>query len=606
MAYRPDPSRPFLVGDSLPDILAEAGIALGRAQLPSPGGTVKLLCPACGGGTTREASLSLHVDDDGAGAVWQCHRGKCPGSAIVPGSGRIAAPRSGVQRQREPAKPPRQYQPEAIARPETLYRWAEERGISAETVDAFGLFVAPAWFPQAQEERPAIVFPYRWRGEVVGHKYRDRDKNHAQDPGTLPTLFNIDAVTSPDVVVWVEGEPDVMAAHEAGYRQIVSLRDGAPAQLRDEDDPKRRDDKRFAALDTHADLLAEVAKFILAGDMDEPGRVLREELARRLGKHRCWIVTWPEGCKDCNDTLRQHGPERVRECIEAAQPYPMAGVQRVVTGTLLAHRAAPPPPVLSTGTGAGDKVFRFPGDGRIIVITGYPNQGKTAFATFSMIHVMREHGRRFAVFSPEMLPWQEYAARCAEVLTGKPFRGGPQMAGMTDSELADAEWWLGDRLIMLVPDSEDAAPTLDWVLERTRAAVLQHGVTDLLIDPWNELSFDRRGESETDHIGRALQRLRAFGLRHGVNVWVLAHPAKPPPLRPGEKVDPPSLLSIAGSAHWANKADLGLTVHEGKVFVTKARFRRWGRRGTSVALDFDHVTGRFSTPLGGYDMEPAA
>jgi twinkle protein len=293
--------------------------------------------------------------------------------------------------------------------------------------------------------------------------------------------------------------------------------------------------------------------------------------------------------------LRLHAAAEVQQRIEGAEPYPLAGVQLVRVGTLASHRRRPAPPTMTTGTGASDAVFQFPGEGRIIVVTGYPNQGKSTWATFVMMHVAKKHGRRFAVFSPEMLPWEEYAARCAEIHTAQSYRGSAALPAMSDDDLAMAEEFLEKHIVMLVPDSEDEAPTLDWFLGRVRELVTRHGVTDALLDPWNELSFDRKGESETDHIGRALQRLRAFGMRHGVNFWIVAHPAKPPPLRPGEKIDPPSLLSISGSQHWANKADLGFSVHEGTIHCVKSRFRRWGRRGTKVQLDFDETTGRFAT-----------
>ena len=95
---------------------------------------------------------------------------------------------------------------------------------------------------------------------------------------------------------------------------------------------------------------------------------------------------------------------------------------------------------------------------------------------------------------------------------------------------------------------------------------MRDGVTDLLIDPWNEIDHSRpSGISETEYIGRCLQRLKAFGLRHGCNVWLIAaHPAKPQPTKNGErrKADQPrARYDISGSAHWFNRADLGFTVH---------------------------------------------
>ena len=591
-----------MAADSLPDLLAENGI---HPKSFRAGHTEKLICPKCGGGHTREASLSLTIDPDGEGAVWQCHRGKCgwsSGGKLRSTDGRVVP---FTRRQmREPVRPA-EHAPTAISRSEKMYDWFADRGISAETVDAFGCYLIRRTFPQLGE-RLALVFPYRYRGDVVNRKYRPPEKNPMmQEPDALATLFNVDAITSPDVVCWVEGELDVMALHEAGYPQTVSLKDGAPAELRDEDDPRRETDKRFLALATHADLLETVGKFILAGDQDEPGMVLREELARRMGKHRCWLVTWPDGCKDANDVLKSLGPAAVRDCIEAARPYPIDGVQDVTGDALDEFLQLPAPAVLSTGAAATDDVVKLPGEGRLIIVTGLPNAGKSVWMIFVMIHLMRQHARRFLVFSPEMQPWQAFAVQCAQVLLGKPARPGRHVeAGtplMTRQERIEAGDWLHGRMSFLASDSEDVAPTLDWILERAQACVLRFGVNDLLIDPWNEIEHQRGALTETDYIGRSLQRLRSFAQRHGCNVWIVVHPAKMQPPKSGDKIGPPGPYDIAGSANWSNKADLGITIHTPEqvtqVHLWKSRFSRWGRKGTSAELSYHADTGRYSSGL---------
>ncbi len=539
--------------------------------------------------------MSVTIDGDGQGATWQCWRGSCgwqDGGRVHDGS---EQPRPAVARPvQHPAAHAEQH------RPETLYAFFAARNIESETVDAFGLYVVQRRFPQ-HGDQPAIVFPYVFGGEVVNRKYRPPQKTpQLQERDALPTLFNVDRIETPDVVWWVEGEPDVMALHQCGYRQTVTLKDGAPAELRAEDDPRRADDRRFAALGTHAELLEKVGKFVLAGDMDGPGAVLREELARRLGRHRCWLVTWPEGCKDACDTLRQHGEGVVREALEAAAPYPIEGVQRVGKGTLERLFRLPPLPVLTIGVGAVDEVMKLPGEGRLIVITGIPNHGKSSFVTFAMVQTAVRHARRWVVFSPENQPWEEYAAQCAEVLVGKAFRGPRGLDIMTAEDRAKAETWLAERIVFLVSDAEDSSPTLDWVLDRAKASVLRDGATDLVIDPWNEVEHERGDRTETEYIGRSLQRLKAFAYRHGCNVWVVVHPTKLLPAKPGAKLAPPSLYDVAGSAHWANKADLAITIHTPEhlteVHLRKARFSRWGRRNTMASLEFDPITGRYRSP----------
>lgn len=102
--------------------------------------------------------------------------------------------------------------------------------------------------------------------------------------------------------------------------------------------------------------LKQAQRLLLAVDNDEPGRVLAEELARRLGPEICWLVSWSvppiwhadqrkarsqlpgsaagagEGAgrvyKDANEVLLAEGPQAIKDCIDAARPFPVPGLKR--------------------------------------------------------------------------------------------------------------------------------------------------------------------------------------------------------------------------------------------------------------------------------------
>ena len=92
-----------------------------------------------------------------------------------------------------------------------VYDWFGQRGISAETVDAFGCYGAQHRFP-AGGEQSCVVFPYRFERRLVNRKYRSLDKQLMQDKNPLPTLFNVDAielskeVPDPDLIIRTSGE----------------------------------------------------------------------------------------------------------------------------------------------------------------------------------------------------------------------------------------------------------------------------------------------------------------------------------------------------------------------------------------------------------------
>jgi twinkle protein len=61
----------------------------------------------------------------------------------------------------------------------------------------------------------------------------------------------------------------------------------------------------------------------LALDNDKSGQAMSEEIARRVGKDRCWKIEYPEDCKDANEVLIKHGAEKLDEIsLRHPVPYP--------------------------------------------------------------------------------------------------------------------------------------------------------------------------------------------------------------------------------------------------------------------------------------------
>lgn len=580
--------------DNLVGILSAAQITL---RSLSPGQTQHVVCPTCGGGRTRERSLAVTIDDDGEGATWLCHRAKCTAPA---GGARVHHDRP-VERKAISYQLPTQHNIVATnTRPTWLLDAFSERRIGERALIRLGIYGMERNFAHPFGKLPTIVFPYMVKGEVVNRKYRSHPKQTmAQEKDARPTLYNIDSLgDAPEEIIWVEGEMDVAALTELGYYNAVSLKDGAPREAKIETEPTA---KRFLAIGEHSEILSKAKRIILAGDADRPGKALMEEIARRLGRHRCWLVDWPADCKDASDVLRIHGTNAVINALNGARQYPIEDVQRSTRGTLRRLRELPAPRVMSTGCFASDRVIKLPTEGRLIIVTGFAGGGKTTWLRYLMVHTAGDENRRWGVFTPEMQPWEGFLAECAEVFSGKSFYPRPGLPSMSEDEIDAAEEWLEDRIAVLATDATEKATTVNWLLERAEALVLQSGMTDFLIDPWNEVDQTRGAMTETEFIGRSLQQFKAFARRYGCNVWVAAHPKTPPPTRNGEKHGPPGPYDISSSSHWANKSDLGLTLHtpesDTELHIWKARYRRWGQKGQKVRLDFDPLNGRYSSPI---------
>jgi twinkle protein len=160
---------------------------------------------------------------------------------------------------------------------------------------------------------------------VVNIKFRAlAEKAFARVKGAEKILYGLDDIVDGKRAVIVEGELDKLALEEAGIRDVVSVPDGAPARVKPGEPDT--DDAKYSYIAACAEYLDRLDRVILAVDDDGPGLTLAEELARRLGKERCWRVRWPGSgdapCKDANDVLLTLGIDALRPVHRGRRAIP--------------------------------------------------------------------------------------------------------------------------------------------------------------------------------------------------------------------------------------------------------------------------------------------
>lgn len=543
-------------------------------------GEIKTVCPQCSQSRKKRTYPCLNANIDKG--VWHCWH--CGWSGTL---------KAGTQTRPEIRttyrKPDYVAQSEAV--PDALVQWFAARGISAETMRRNQIGKGVRYFPQVEEERACIMFPYLRGTEVVNIKSRTKDKLFRMEAGCERVLYGINDIA--EILVWVEGEIDKLSCEEAGWISCVSVPDGAPA-------PESKSyANKFDFMD--APELERAKMHIIAVDADAPGARLKDELVRRLGRENCLIVTWPEGCKDANEVLVQHGREVLAECIRDAEPMPVEGVHsaRDFFAELRQHYEHGRQPGKSTGWRGVDQHYTvLPGEWTLV--TGIPGHGKSEWLDALTINLAQQHGWRFAVFSAENMPVSEHIAKLAEKFVGKPFDPGPTPR-MNASDLDRAETFIGEHYKFLLPES----PTPDALLTQCRQLVLTWGVNGIILDPWNEIEHHFSDTtSETKYISETLSTLRKFARSHDVHLWIVAHPRMLQPRKDSDKEPVPTPYTIAGSAHWNNKADNIITVwrdrgsdtNEVEIHVQKVRKKRVGHVGIAT-LHYDRVSGRYFDPL---------
>lgn len=544
---------------------------------------VQTTCPECSASRKKQNVKCLSVNTDKG--VWVCHH-----------CGWVGTLKAGST---QPSRPPKvvvrpTYQPKTDADPRLL-AWGESRGLTVTVLVREGVGIEDAYLPQVEDTVPCLVFPYRKGGEIVNCKYRGlHEKAFRQVAGAEKVLYRQDMIAREQVVI-TEGEVDALSVVTAGIESVVSVPDGAPMPT------VKNYQSKFSYLDQEHDPFDGVQKIILAVDNDAPGHALEEELARRLGRDRCYRVTWPEGCKDANDVLVQQGREALLSCLNGATPWPIEDVVTVdeasdavvrlyLQGQTRGH---------STGWANVDALYTVE-PGQLTIVTGIPSHGKSELLDALMIQLATLHGWRFAVCSPENWPLATHLAKLCEKVTGRAFpKHVPSR--MSSVELGQALQWLHQHVTFIVPS---ATVTIDAVLQRATSLVRRQGIQGLLLDPYNEFDHTRpKGMSETEYICEVLGLLKRWARQWSVHVWVVAHPQKLYRREDGS-YPVPTPYDISGSAHWRNRADNCLTIWRDveqpdqptQVHVQKVRFKHIGQPGLAH-LTWEPINGRYTPAL---------
>lgn len=529
-------------------------------NITGSGEQVRSLCPQCS--HTRRKSKDKCLSVNTTEGVWNCkHCGW-----------------SGSLKEKQYKVIP--YEKSAL--PETVLKYFKGRGIPE------GILTQESIGFEKSGGKGWIKFPYYYNSVVVNIKYRTATKDFRQAKDAKKCLYRLDKIkqSNKKTLVITEGEIDTLSVLVAGF-EATSIPDGAPA-------PNTKNyTLKFDFLNTQ--VFDKFDKIIIAGDSDEVGEKLKEELGRRIGYEKCYTVSYPESCKDINDVLVKHGKGKVESILINAEPFPVDGIVDPMSclNKLLHDYENGIEKGLSTGWGKVDKLYTVK-ENELTIATGIPGSGKSNVIDDMCINLTLRYGWRFGVFSPENHPINRHLKTLLEKVTTKSFFNSKFGARMSQDEIKESMKFVKDRFKFIVP--KDELITVDVILKYARILCLQYGIKGLIIDPWNEIEHDQKsGEREDQYISRQLTKVRRFARLNGLHIWLVAHPKNLHKNSDGD-YDPPTMYDISGGAQWRNKADNGICVHRNfeagvtEVYIQKIRFREVGQIGMAE-LKFRHYGG---------------
>ena len=458
--------------------------------------------------------------------------------------------------------------------------WFKARGISKQTLDDLKVTEGPEWMPQTQQTENVIKFNYFMGNQLTNVKYRDGRKNFKLFKGAEKVFYNIDSIVGFEYCVLVEGEMDVLALHEAGITNAISVPNGATLNSNNLD-----------YLDSCIDYFEDKDRIILAVDSDEAGQALQTELIRRLGSEVCYITTF-EDCKDANEYLLKHGKEKLSLRISGAKPVPLENVTtfRDIEGEITDFVENGFKPGFQVGLEHFDSIFSTY-TGQFITVTGIPSSGKSDFVDQMVVGYNANYGWKTAFASPENVPTYLHAHK----LMRKVWQGMP-----TKADIGSDRWnQVADHCNSNFYHIDMERYTLDSVLRKGAELVKRKGIKCLVIDPFNKV---RDTECKTEDVNRYtmeyLSKIEIFAKKYDVLVFIVAHPTKMYKDKDG-KIEEPTMYNIKGGGEWYDASYHGLLVHRDyenktvKCKVLKVKFQNLGENGAESHFKWEPKSGCF-------------
>lgn len=249
------------------------------------GKQAKMKCPQCG----DKSSFAINLET----GAFQCFRqNKCGIKGSFFDFQKLMGDEPFIRRDKVYSEP--DTQPGRIN--EAVYKWFENRKISAETVKHFKIGLSPSG--------KEIMFLYHKAGKLVNIKYRSMtEKFFYKEKDCKSVLWNQDNIKGNKLFI-TEGEPDCLALYEYG---IIGV--SIPSGVND-----------LTWIEHDWKYLERFKEIYLLMDNDTSGQSIIENLVNRLGKWRCKNVLLPY--KDANECLMKGVTKKeINECVNSATEF---------------------------------------------------------------------------------------------------------------------------------------------------------------------------------------------------------------------------------------------------------------------------------------------
>jgi twinkle protein len=490
----------------------------------------KVKCPKCkesGKTNLNDNCLSINMSE----GLYNCH--KCGWSGKVRSEQTIAQ----MIEQTKAYKLPEQNSLSDIKN--NAIQFLKDRGITQEVIDNNKV--------KSSRDGRGVVFAYYKNGKIINYKTRAIDsKKFFQAKEAEPIMYNYDRIKNQKIVFVCEGEMDSLSWEVAGIKYHTSVSQGAP-NVGD-----KNIDKKLECLNTCSEVFENKKKIYIAVDNDENGRFLEKELVRRFGAERCLLVDYSP-YKDANEVLVKEGIEGLQKRAKNASQPKVDGIFTVndITDSMLDGYRNGQERGSSTYIEEVDKAWTWRA-GEVNIWTGYQNEGKSLFLNQLATIKASVDGWKFAIFSPENMPMNDFFNDIIEMYIGKSCDPYYKNNYMTEAEYRQGMSFVQNHFNVIYPQRNFSLHT---IFEKAKFLIKTQGIRALIIDPYNTVQHKmNRGEREDLYISRFMSELKRFAVDNNISIHLVAHQVTPQKNDDG-RYPKPDVNRIKGGGTFADKAD---------------------------------------------------
>jgi hypothetical protein len=211
------------------------------------------------------------------------------------------------------------------------------------------------------------------------------------------------------------------------------------------------------------------------------------------------------------------------------------------------------------GIGVPELDERFkPKRGEITVLTGIGNYGKSSFKKWYQAMRIMLYGEKFATFSPEDNPPEEYYHDFVEIILGcdcspaNPHRPSKQVYEYVYDLVCHHVFYVYPK---------DVSPTPQYIMEVFLELIVKENVDGVDIDPFNQLTNEYQKFQRSDkYLEWVLSVFSRFSQINNIFFWIIAHPTKMQKAADGN-YPCPDVFDLTDGAMWNNKMDNILVYH---------------------------------------------